>query len=199
MFSNDIFFILAHYKYFVVFPIAVIEGPIITIISGFLAHLGFFSFLFAYITLVLSDITGCTLYYLAGRYWRNSVWIKRRISRWDYNENSKKFLEDHFRKHKVKTIFIAKISHGIGWMVHIFAGVAKVNYFEFIVLNIIGALPKTFVLMLLGYYLGNSYQKIDGYLGYISLTVICLVLLFVIYKILNKYVKNYWKRNEIQE
>ncbi len=196
MSSADLLILIQNYSYFLIFPAAIIEGPIITIISGFLAHLGYLSFSLAYLTLLLSDTTGCTLYYLAGRYWRNLVWVKKRLSRWGYSENSEKFLEDHFRKHKIKTIIIAKFSHGLGWMVHLSAGVAKVNFLEFVFFNIISAIPKTLILMLVGFYLGNSLEKIDSYLSFIWIAGIFVVLFIILYLLINKYVRSFWKDNE---
>jgi membrane protein DedA with SNARE-associated domain len=39
---------LVHYKYVVLFPIMVVEGPIITVLAGFLASLGSLNLLAAY-------------------------------------------------------------------------------------------------------------------------------------------------------
>ncbi len=195
MSTSDLLILLQDYGYFIVFPLAIIEGPIITIISGLLAHLGYFSFVVVYLVLVLSDMVGCTLYYLAGRYWRNLVWIKKYLNKWGYSENTEKFLEEHFRKHKIETIVIAKFSHGFGWMAHISAGVAKVNYFEFLIFNILSAIPKTLLLMSIGYYIGNSINKINGYLGVISLTAIITVILIVLFFVINPYVKKFWNKD----
>ncbi len=197
MSSTDFLYLLEQYRYVLIFPTAIIEGPIITVISGFLAHLGYLSFLISYITLIMADLVGCSLYYLVGRYWRTWIWIKKYTKLWGYDEKSEQFLENHFKKHKVKTIFIAKLSHGIGWMAHLSAGIAKVNFFEFALYNFLSALPKTLALMAIGYYAGNYYQKIDGYLGFFSLTLGFLAVLVVLYIVANKYVRKFWKKEEV--
>ena len=196
MSSAEILTILEHYKYILIFPTAVIEGPIVSILSGFLVHLGYLSFFLVYITLLLSDTVGCTLYYMAGKFWRKWVWIKKYATWFGYNEGTEEYLENHFKKHKFKTIFIAKISHGLGGLASISAGVAGVNYLEFIIFNILIAIPKTLILMLVGYYVGSSYQQIDGYLSHISLTVLVIALFVLAYLSLGKTVKNFWKRDE---
>jgi membrane protein DedA with SNARE-associated domain len=53
---------LLYYKYFVLFPIMVVEGPIITIIAGFLVSLGHLNGLAAYAVLVAGDVTGDSIY-----------------------------------------------------------------------------------------------------------------------------------------
>src|SRR6185295_20205952 len=74
---SDVLGILEHYKYLVIFPIAVIEGPIIIVISGFLVYMGFLNVYVAYVVLVVADTIGDSLYYLVGKYWGRSAWIMK--------------------------------------------------------------------------------------------------------------------------
>ncbi len=185
--------ILEHYKYLIIFPFTIIEGPIIIIISGFLVYLGFLNSISAYIILSLADIIGDCLYYTIGRYWREWRWIKKYMSYVGYNENSEAFLESHFRRHKGKTFLLAKISHGIGGAIQITAGIAKVNFWQFLFYSVVGTLPKTLVLMLIGFYLGNSYIKIDGLFNYIALITISISILIVFfYIVLQKRLKKFF-------
>ncbi len=185
--------ILEHYKYLLIFPITVVEGPIIIIISGFLVYLGFLNAISAYIILSIADIIGDSLYYAIGLYWRRWAWIKKYARLLGYNENSEAFLESHFRKHKGKTFLLAKISHGIGGAIQIAAGIARVNYWQFLFYSIIGTLPKTLILMLIGFYLGSSYIKIDGIFNYIAMVTVGIsVLLIFFYVILQKYLKKFF-------
>ncbi len=193
MSPTEILAVLEHYKYILIYPTAIVEGPIVTVISGFLIHLGFLSFILTYITLLLSDFSGCTLYYLIGKYWRKWIWIKKYALRFGYDEKTEHFLENHFKKHKRKTFMLAKISHGLGWMAHVSAGVAGVSYLEFILFNVLTAIPKTLFLMLVGYYVGSSYEKINGYFGFISLTGTLIIILVVALFLINRYVKKFWK------
>ena len=119
--------ILEHYKYWLVFPIAVFEGPIISIISGFLVYSTKFSLFIIYPLLVFADLVGDTLYYLIGRYGGRSEAFKKFGSYLGYNEENEKYLEEHFMNHSGKTLLLAKFSHGIGGTVQITAGIAKMN------------------------------------------------------------------------
>jgi membrane protein DedA with SNARE-associated domain len=67
----DILIILEKYKYWLIFPIVIIEGPIIVVISGFLVYLGFLNAYITYIILVIGDSIGDSMYYAIGRYGGN--------------------------------------------------------------------------------------------------------------------------------
>jgi len=187
--------ILVHYKYFVIFPITIVEGPIIMIISGFLVYLGQLNAGVAFIMLTVADIIGDSLYYLIGKYWRKSAWVKKWAGFLGYDEKSEEFLEEHFRRHKGKTFLLAKISHGLGGSVQVAAGIAGVKYSEFLGYSILGTLPKVLVLMCVGFYAGSSYVKIDEYLNYAGLIMVGIACLIVaLYIFLSRYAKNYFTK-----
>jgi len=198
MFFNldTIFLWLISYKYLIIFPIVVFEGPIITILTGFLISLGYLNFWIAYPILIAGDLTGDSLYYFIGRFGREKLINKFGRFLGITMENVKK-LESHFAKHPKKTLAASKISHGLGPIFMIAAGLAKYSYRKFIIFNLITTGLKTLLLVLVGYYFGETYSKIDTYLDYTGL--ILLVLFAIIYivifrskilgKIINKTIK----------
>ena len=67
---------LIQYKYIVLFPIMVFEGPIITILAGFLSSLGYLNIFIAYGIVVMGDIVGDSLYYAAGRWSKQFIFTR---------------------------------------------------------------------------------------------------------------------------
>ena len=65
---NNIINLLLHYKYLILLPLSVIEGPIITVIAGFFATMGIFNPYLVYTIAVVGDIFGDTLAYGIGRW-----------------------------------------------------------------------------------------------------------------------------------
>ncbi len=193
---DHILSILEHYHYWLIFPIAIFEGPIIIIISGFLVYLGVLNVFVAWAMLVVADSIGDSLYYLLGKYWTRLRWIKKLAGFLGYDEKSEKFLESHFRKHKVKTFLLAKFSHGVGSSVQIASGMAKVKYSEFLPLNIIGTMPKALILITVGFYAGQSYVKIDNYLDGIALFTFSIAIAVLLWVIIRKYIKNYFAKKD---
>lgn len=182
---SDILVILEKYKYFVILPVVIIEGPIIMVISGFLVYLGFLNIFITYSLLVVGDLIGDSLYYAVGRYGSRFVWIKKAGYFLGYNQKIKESLKNHFEKHTVKTLLLAKISHGLGGTVQVIAGVIKVNFLKYLSVEIIGTIPKTLILLILGFYIGDSYLKINTYLDSIALIIIGAALAVFLYIIRN--------------
>ena len=188
---TDILILLEHYKYLVIFPVAVFEGPIIIIISGFLVYLGFLNPYVAYFILVVADVVGDYLHYALGKYGKNLSWFKRVARLFGYDENKSRFLENHFEKHNGKTLLIAKISHGVGGAIQIASGIANVDIFEFLRFSIIGTSIKTLTLLLIGYYVGGSYIKIDSYLDKVALVTISMVIFIILYLVARRLVRGF--------
>ncbi|MCX6702149.1 MAG: VTT domain-containing protein [Candidatus Zambryskibacteria bacterium] len=193
---SDVLIIFEQYRYLFIFPIAILEGPIITIISGFLVYLGLLNIYIIYILLVIGDLTGDAFHYAIGKYWRKSSWVKRYGHFLGYNEKSEESIENHFKKHEIKTVLSAKVLHGMGTAIQITAGIAGINFFRYIGVSLLGTIPKTLVLLLVGYYVGGSYIKIDGYLNTAAFITISVFLLVFLYFILNKIIRNFFVNNE---
>ncbi len=184
---QEVVLFLVAYKYWLIFPITVIEGPIITVISGFLASTGVLNGYWAYGVLVVADLVGDILHYSLGRYGRDSAVFKKWGKYLGYAEKHEATLERHFQKHTGKTLVLGKIAHGLGGAVLIAAGVAKVNFWEFFWYNLLATVPKTLILFLIGYYLGSYYVQIDKYLGYVSAATLGLAItLLLVYVFSNR-------------
>lgn len=186
---EEVFFILGKYKYLAIFPITIFEGPIIIIISGFLTYLGFLNIYIIVPLLIVGDLIGDSLYYAIGRYGSRFVWVKKVGNFLGYRERGKEILKNHFEKHTAKTLLIAKITHGMGAVVQVTAGIAGVKFWKYFLLQMIGTIPKALILFFIGFYLGNSYTKIDTYLDIVSYAVMSLALVGFLYIILKKYSK----------
>lgn len=190
---NQIFGLLYTYSYLVLFPLVVIEGPITMIISGFLVSLGFMDFTPTYITIVMGDIVGDIIYYSAGRWWLNGA-FKKVISIFKINMKLVRKLEKALKKHKGPFLFFGKLSHAIGGLILFAAGDAKIPMKDFLEFNFFATLPKSLILLGVGYYFGSAvtnFRKAVDFtvLGLFLFTVILVVLYFSITHLSNKYIK----------
>jgi membrane protein DedA with SNARE-associated domain len=149
------------------FPISIFEGPIITVITGSLTAIGIMDFWAAYAILSLGDIVGDAVYYALGFYGKAQI-IKRfgKLLRFDISQVES--LEKHFEDHGGKTLLAGKISHGIGGVFLVAAGAAKMNFWKFIGYNILGTLPKTLFLLLIGYYFGRAISRVRSAMDYFA-------------------------------
>ncbi len=171
--------LVIEYKYLILFPVAVIEGPVIAIIAGFLAARGFINFLTAYLVLMLADLVGDTLYYAVGRYGG-----RRFIQRWGKYIGLKPerlaATERHFELHPKKTLLFGK-TQAWGSLILVAAGVAKMRYRYFLSINIAATIIKTCIFVILGFYFGQIYATLNSYLGYVNLILFAIGLAVIFY------------------
>ncbi len=191
---SAIFSLLAQYRYFLLFPITVAEGPIITVIAGYLCRLGFFYWPTAYLIVVGGDLAGDILYYLAGRWGRYQF-----IEKWGHYLGIKaqkvKDMQKIFERHSANALFFGKFTLGIGGVIILAAGASRVSFRKFIGYCTLGTLPKSALLMLIGAYFGYAYLAISKYFDYTA--IITVAVAFVIaggYYLLERYAKKRLKK-----
>ena len=154
---------ISTYKYLIIFPVAIVEGPIIMVICGFLYHLGYLELAPTYIVLLLGDLAADFVWYAVG-YHGASRFIKRWGHFFSLTENRVEKLKGLFNRHQGKILVISKLTMGFGFAVAtlIAAGMSKVGFKKYALINIFGGFIWTALLMMLGYYFGELYVLIDA-------------------------------------
>ena len=169
-----------HYKYLLIFPFAVFEGPIVTIIAGFLSSLRQLNFWLAFAVVAFGDLAGDSFYYALGRFGRKRFLEKYGKYVGLHMARVEK-LELHFQNHPWKIFGFGKFAHGTGSLILAAAGLAKVPYFKFLGYNIPTTLANSLVLITIGFYFGHAYESFDTYFGYASLGFIAILASAYIY------------------
>lgn len=190
---NEIFYLLYTYSYLVLFPLVVLEGPIVTIIAGFLVSLGFMDFIPTYLTVISGDLAGDVLYYSAGRWWLNSM-VNKVFSFFKVDIKKIERLEKTIKKHKGKVLFFGKLSHAIGGVILFAAGIVKLPFNEFFAFNLLATLPKSLILLGVGYFFGSTVSNFGKYLNITVLalfvfTILLVGLYFLITYLANKFIR----------
>jgi membrane protein DedA with SNARE-associated domain len=169
----------------ILLPLAIVEGPIVTVIGAFLASQGYLSLVAVYLVVVAADIIGDVLFYLLGRYGKPLL-----LDRWGHRigitPDRLLRLEEHFDQHGGKTLLIAKVTHSLGFAALLAAGASRMPFGAFIWYNVIGTLPKSLFFLLVGYLLGYAYLQIDSYIVGYSLLVVVVAAIAVFYWLTRK-------------
>ena len=175
MFSlDDVVALLAHYRYAVLFPLVIVEGPIVTVLAGLLVSFGKLAFWWVYAVAIVGDLTGDIALYFLGALGKRG--IAGKWGRWmGLTENRLEKMEHHFKKHLGKTLILGKLAHGVGAGVLLGAGAARVSFGRFFWYNFVATLPKSLFLLFLGVYFGYAYERIARYLDLFALIGLCLV------------------------
>jgi len=181
---TEIFALLATYGYIVVFPIAVAEGPIISVLSGFLVGSGVFNPYIAFTVLLMGDVLGDSIYYAIGRYGGRKV-IPKVSAYFGTTPEKMTVFEEKFHKNDWKILLFAK-TQAVGSIVLMTAGFVKMSFTRFVFVNALGSAPKIILFMVIGYYFGRAYLLINTYMGYFAaiwlFLAVLIILLYIYFK-----------------
>jgi membrane protein DedA with SNARE-associated domain len=144
-----------------------------------------------YAIVVLGDLIGDVLYYAVGR-WAAARWAakrglaergaaergaagpgatERRARRPEANRGSRwaarvrqrvEVLAPRIRTRAGAMLLFGKLTHSAGFAVLLAAGAAHVELRRFLAFNLLGTLPKSLVLVLLGYWFGKLYGSLQS-------------------------------------
>ncbi|WP_111893799.1 DedA family protein [Acinetobacter sp. MB5] len=163
-------------------PLAVIEGPIVTVIAAYLARLNYFSLLAVIGVVITADLIGDICFYLAGRGMvkKGGVppkWMQRLGL-------SPARLDGLIRKFDVeggKLIVIGKLTHSAGMAVLLGAGIARMRFIPFIFYSTISTIPKSLLFVAIGYGFGNFVSQVDHWFAVVSLILLVIIVLVSMY------------------
>jgi membrane protein DedA with SNARE-associated domain len=187
--TTNILMWLFHYRYLALFFLTVIEGPIVTIISGALAAANIFNFFIIYILIVLGDLTGDSLYYSIGR-WGGQKILKKWGHYFHIDTEKIDLLREHFHNHGLKTLIFGK-TQAIGSVILVAAGAAEMPYFKFILYNLFATLVKTFLLLMFGYYFIQAFFSFHKYAG-------AAIFIFTVLSVTIVLLYNYFKKQNLK-
>jgi membrane-associated protein len=172
--------LLSHYKYYLLFPLAIVEGPILAVIAGFLCMKGVLNPFFVYPIIVVGDIIGDTVCYSLGR-WGVPPFIKK-IGYWlRLNPKNIKRAKIYFDSNPVRTISLSKITLGIGVAGIYLAGIARISYKKFILICLVTSLAQYLFYLSIGLLFGQAYIQINQYLDNIASLFIISALVFLLF------------------
>lgn len=141
---------------------------------------------------------GATINYLAGYYLGRPIIYKFANSRWGHacllNQQKVEKSEQYFNNHGMIATISGRLIIGIRHLISIPAGLAKMNFWLFLLYTTIGAGMWNCILAALGWYLHSFVpedqlvETIEVYGDYIKYAIIAIVLLAVLYFCLKRYV-----------
>ncbi|WP_455077955.1 DedA family protein [Prevotella histicola] len=142
---------------------------------------------------------GATINYLAGWYLGRPIIYKFANSKWGHmcllNQEKVEKSEKYFDDHGLVATITGRLLPGIRHLISIPAGLAKMNYWKFLLYTTIGAGAWHSILALMGHYLhtfvpeDQLHDKIMEYGEYIKIGLILLVILAGTYFGIRWYIK----------
>ncbi|HXB30749.1 MAG TPA: VTT domain-containing protein [Puia sp.] len=176
----DIISLLTHYKYLVLFPLAIVEGPVLAVIAGFLCSNGFLNPLYVFPVIVFGDLIGDSICYSMGR-WGMPKFIRKIAWRLGLSPRSIGKARIYFDSNPVRTVFLSKITLGIGVAGIYMAGNARISYGKFIRVCLIASLIQYVFYLGAGLIFGNAYLQINHYIDKIASIIIISALGIILF------------------
>ncbi|MBW6488573.1 DedA family protein [Sulfurimonas sp.] len=194
--AADLVELIFEWGYFGIFVLMTIESSfipfpseIVLIPAGYLASKGEMSIGLVMASGLGGSMTGAFInYYLALLLGRK---ILSKYGKYFFiNENAIEKMDSYFEKHGHISTFIGRLIPGIRQLISIPAGLARMNLAVFSIYTALGAGIWAFILVILGYAIGENQELIDTYLKQITVTVLLtLVLLASWYAYIQKQKK----------
>jgi len=154
-----------------------LPGDSILFTAGFLVHAGILHFDIHLLVFLLfvAAVAGDSVGYLFGRRVGRRI-FNRPNSRLFRQENIQK-AEEFYDKHGSKTIIIARFIPVVRTFAPIVAGVGKMEYKNFVLFNVIGALLWAVGITYAGYYIGAALEGVGIHVDTILLPIIAFIVL----------------------
>lgn len=167
--------------YVILFLIAVVEGPIVSVAGGILIKLGDMPFLPVYLTVMAGDLTGDILWYSLGataglkfmaRFGKYFALTEAHVTR----------VTELFQDHTHKILILSKLTTGLGFapVVLFTAGLARVPFRTYLSLNMLGQFVWSGALLGVGFFFGHAYSLLDTGLKRLSFIAASIVIVVAI-------------------
>ena len=118
-----------------ILPLAVIEGPFVTIAVGALAARGYVDWRLALLLLVCGDLIGDLIYYVIGR--AGDAPLAAVLRRFSVGAEVMEGLRRDLSGHATKMLFIGKWTHSIGCLVLVGSGMLRLPLPGFLLVNLL--------------------------------------------------------------
>ncbi|MFA6463386.1 MAG: DedA family protein [Candidatus Paceibacterota bacterium] len=174
-------------KYILLFVGAFFEGPAVMVGAGFLYQQGQFNFFQMYACLVLGDFSADVFWYVVGRFGARKI-VNRYGGFFNITPEIIDKVEARFKAYQDLILWISKLTMGFGFSLAtlLTAGMLKVKFQKYALINIIGGIVWVFILVCVGYFFGNVYELIADQFKWLFVVGLIAFVYFAL-KIVNSF------------
>jgi membrane protein DedA with SNARE-associated domain len=184
--GQHIFTFLSYYGYWMMLPLMIIEGPVVTLVSAILAKLGAFNIWLVFFFSVSGDMIGDVLLYYLG-YKFGTSFVEKFGKYIGITGKLVSKMEKYFQKNGGKTIFAVKSTTGLCWATFAAAGIVRMDFKKFLKYSFLGGLVWSGFLVAMGYFYGYLWKEIRDSISWIGWAISFLALGTFIFIQLYKY------------
>lgn len=176
--SEEVLALLQAHGLAIVAFLSLLEGPIVSVIAGYLGKLGYFTFGTLVPVLVAGDLLGDIGFYAMGRYGYHRIpdWLLRRLG---LRKGSMRALRGQFARRGGRILTVGKLTHAAGAAVLVSAGAARMPVLPFLFYNTLATVPKVAVFVAIGAFFGQAHEAISVWIGRTTLGLLAILVIAV--------------------
>jgi len=133
---------------------------------------------------VLGNVVGSTIAYAVGYYGRLDLLEKNKLIH--VNQKHLKWADDWFARYGTWAVFFSRMLPIVRTFISLPAGVAKMPFWRFLLLTLLGSIPWVLALALLGKGVGSNWEHWRHNLGYLDYVVAAAIVAGVVYWIVRR-------------
>jgi membrane protein DedA with SNARE-associated domain len=149
--------LIIEYRYWILIPLAILEGPIVAFIAGTLASLNYFNIYILIVIMFVRDLGLDGIWYALGYWGSKTAFAKRMLARMKVTEGHINDIRILWNKKPIRTMFIGKLSYGISGAFVVAAGTVKMPLKKFFFCGAIVTVCQYGGLLAIGYFFGQVY------------------------------------------
>ncbi|MBU6214953.1 hypothetical protein KGM48_03925 [Patescibacteria group bacterium] len=176
--------LILQYKYWILIPLSLIEGPIVAFVAGTLAAVGFFNIYALAVLFFVRDMGLDAVYYAIGYFGGRTPFAERMLARIGITDDHLDDVRTIWDRRPWITMFIGKLSYGIATAFIVVAGMIGMPLRLFFGYGFIVAILQYGTLLFAGYFLGASFGGQAGLIvrnvGYVAGAMALLITVYYI-------------------
>lgn len=188
--------LLLTYRYWILIPLCFIEGPIVAFIAGTLASLGYFNPYLLFAIFFVRDVSVDAACYFFGRFAGRTALAKRVLRKIGIDDMELEKIRHLWNRNAGKTMFFSKLSYGLAAGFIVVAGMVEMPFEKFLFWGSIIAVMHYGVLLVLGYYFGNSFGTVSKVLENAQYVIAGVILFVTAYYFFKRYIERRLRKEE---
>ena len=191
--------LILEYRYWILVPLSIIEGPVVAFVAGTLAALGYFNVFFLMFFFFARDMIMDAFYYALGYYGGRTALVQKMLHKIGFGKSHLNDIRKLWERHAGKTMFLGKLSYGIASSFIVFAGTVRMPLKKFFGWGAVVAIAQFGTLLLLGYFFGETLGNTENIIDIIHYVIGGITAAGIAYYLFSRYMRKELAREAVGE
>ena len=172
---------LIAYRYWILIPLSLLEGPTVAFITGTLTARGYFNPYVVYGIFISKDAAVDAVYYFLGRFGAGTRLVRKALRTARVTDQELQHVHALWHRHGWRTMCVGKLAWGLSPVVLMVAGIVAFPFPRYLGYAVGVALAQYAALLALGYYFGQAVGTLSTTIRVIQYLFAAVVLAAIVY------------------